>query len=142
MDGSVNSYQTTDMLGKSQLELVIKVYDGAISSMRSAHECYKEEKYQDGYEHLEKAKSFVVHLYTTLDTEKGGEIAANLSKLYTHIVCQIDVIAATKDLTILDDMISVLTNLRSGWSELRQKQDQNDHQPTEQTVSGGLSISG
>ena len=142
MDGSLKSYEAVDVLGKSQLELVIKVYDGALNSLRSGSESYKDEKYQEGYEHMEKAKTFVVHLYTTLNVEQGGEVAVNLSKLYSFIVSQIDVIEATQDLAVIDDMINVLTNLKSGWSELKQRETKAVHEVSEQPTGGGFAISG
>lgn len=142
MDGSLKSYEAVDTLGKSQLELVIKVYDGALNSLRAGAECYKNEDYQQGYEHLEKAKTFVVHLYTTLDIEQGGEVAANLSKLYSFVVSQIDVIVATKDLSILDDIINVLANLRSGWSELKQQEANVVPPKVVQSTGGGFATSG
>lgn len=143
MDGSLKSYEAVDVLGKSQLELVIKVYDGALGSLRAGAECYKNDKLQDGYEHLEKAKTFVVHLYTTLDMEQGGEVAENLSKLYSFIVSQIDVIEATKDLGTIDDIINILINLKSGWSELRQQEAKAVPQaPVEPAGGGGFNISG
>lgn len=142
MDGSLKSYEAVDTLGKSQLELVIKVYDGALNSLRAGAECYKSEKLQEGYEHLEKAKTFVIHLYTTLDLEQGGEVAANLSKLYSFVVSQIDIIEATKDLSILDDIIDVLANLRSGWLELKQQEVKVVPQESVQQTGGGFATSG
>ncbi len=142
MDGSLKSYEAVDTLGKSQLELVIKVYDGALNSLRAGAECYKSEKLQEGYEHLEKAKTFVVHLYTTLNVEQGGEVAVNLSKLYSFVVSQIDIIEATKDLTILDDITNVLINLKSGWSELRQQEVELVPQTSAQPTGGGFVTSG
>lgn len=142
MDGSLKSYEAVDTLGKSQLELVIKVYDGALNSLRAGAECYKSEKLQEGYEHLERAKTFVIHLYTTLDIEQGGEVAANLSKLYSFVVSQIDIIEATKDLSILDDIIGVLANLRSGWLELKQQEVNVVPQESVQQTGGGFATSG
>ncbi len=143
MDGSLKSYETVDTLGKSQVELVIKVYDGAIAAYRAAAECYRKEENQTGYEHLEKAKTFVVHLYTTLDNEQGGEIAENLGKLYSFIVNQTNVVEATKDLSDIDDVISVLTNLRAGWSELKQQEAKTaPAAATEPIPSGGFATSG
>ena len=143
MNGSLKSYETVDTLGKSQVELVIKVYDGAIAAYRAAAECYRKEEYQTGYDHLEKAKTFVVHLYTTLDNEQGGVIADNLGKLYSFIVNQTNVIEATKDLSDIDDIINVLTNLRAGWSELKQQEAKTaPTAATERIPGGGFATSG
>ena len=143
MDGPLKSYETVDTLGKSQVELVIKVYDGAIAAYRAGAECYRKEEYLTGYEHLEKAKTFVVHLYTTLDNEKGGAIADNLSKLYSFIVNQTNVVEATKDLSDINDIIGVLTNLRAGWSELKQQEAKTaPAAATEPIPGGGFAASG
>ena len=126
MDGKISSYQKTDTLGKSQLDLVLKVYDGAIGAYRSARESYEQKDAPTGYEKLERAKKFVVHLYTTLNPEAGGEMAENLGRLYTFVITQTDLIAATKDLGQIDSIIEILSNLRAGWAGLKQQQTKNE----------------
>ena len=121
MAGKVTEYQRNDTLGKSQIDLVIKVYDGAINAFKTAKNNYKENEPQKGYEQLEKVRKFITHLYTTLDFKQGGEIAEKLSKLYVFILTQLDVIEATKDLKKIDDNIKILNNLRSGWTGIKQQ---------------------
>lgn len=121
MDDKVKAYQTTDTLGKSQLDLIIKVYDGAIAAYKQAGQAFKDENIPKGREELEKAKKFVTHLYTTLDMEKGGDIAKQLSDLYSFVVNQTNIVEATKDLKTIDDIIIILDNLRQGWVELKQQ---------------------
>ncbi|MEE8577674.1 MAG: flagellar export chaperone FliS [candidate division Zixibacteria bacterium] len=122
MDDNLTAYKQADILGKSQLDLVIQVYDGAIGAYRTARKAYEDEKPSLGYEHLQKARRFVTHLYTTLDMEKGGNIADQLSRLYAFLINQTNVIEATKDLKQIDDNISILDNLRSGWVGLKEQQ--------------------
>lgn len=124
MSQNVASYQTTDTLGKSSVDLVIKVYDGAIEAFRSARNHYENKSLQEGSEQIENARRFVTHLYTTLDPEQGGEIAENLAKLYAYIISRSFVIQGTKDFSEIDDSINVLSNLRSGWVGLREQQAQ------------------
>ncbi|UCD63409.1 MAG: flagellar protein FliS [Candidatus Zixiibacteriota bacterium] len=123
MSDEMNAYQKTAILGKSQVELVIKVYDGAIAAFKEGVEAYREGDNGRGYERLEKAKRFVTHLYTTLDEEKGGEIAKRLSRLYAFVINQSNVAQATKDLNQIDDNISILENLRLGWVGLKEQQE-------------------
>ena len=131
METKLNSYQTTDILGKSQIELILQVYDGAIKAFKTAGECYQNEKTNDGYEELQKARKFVTHLYTTINAEKGGDIAENLGKLYTTVLCQIDIIEGTKDVQLINDNLKLLSNLREGWVGLR---DQNQATSPAQTA--------
>lgn len=121
MTADLTEYQKSDILGKSQIELVIQVYDGAITAFKAASEAYKNDDNTRGYEHLEKAKRFVTHLYTTLDVEKGGEIADRLGKLYAFVINETNAVVATKDLDQIDDNITILSNLRSAWVELKDR---------------------
>ncbi len=121
MDNKVKAYQTSDTLGKSQLDLIIKVYDGAIASYKKAALAFEKEDIKTGREELEKAKKFVTHLYTTLDMEKGGDIAKQLSDLYSFVVNQTNIVDATKDIQEINNIIVIIDNLRQGWVELKQK---------------------
>jgi flagellar protein FliS len=118
MNQKIQKYQDMDTLGKSVPELIIKVYDGAIQNLNSALDFYRKEDFQKGYEASEKAKKFIVHLFTSLDNEKGGDIAKNLSKLYAFIVERINFIQATKDIASIEDSIAILSNVRDGWMQL------------------------
>ncbi|MEA3296979.1 MAG: flagellar export chaperone FliS [candidate division Zixibacteria bacterium] len=144
MEGTLNTYRSMETHGKSQLDLIIQVYDGAIVAYRKAAELYQNEDFTTGYKELEKAKRFVVHLYTTLDAEKGGEIAENLGSLYAFVVNETNIVEATKDSSQIDDIITVLENLRSGWAQLREKTARTGQKPTQTekaTPGGGFSTS-
>jgi len=144
MSDQLKNYHAADTFGRSMSELVVKVYDGAIGSLHQAAEHYKNEDLQLGFENMEKAKKFIVHLYTTLDEEKGGEIAEKLSKLYVYLIEQINIIQATKDLSIIEDAIEILGNVRDGWVQLvdkaRSDESQNKNSNTDQTAKS-LSLS-
>ena len=122
MDGKIAAYRRADTMGKSQIDLILMVYDGAIKALKTAGEDYNNKDSDAGYEQLQQAKRFVTHLYTTLDLKKGGEVAENLSKMYVWALSQLVVIEATKNIDELDAVIKVLDNLRSGWTELKVQQ--------------------
>lgn len=119
MKEQINTYRQVDTAGKSQVDLILQVYSGVLQGLRSGREMYGAARLNEGYEQLEKARKCLVHLYTTLDFEQGGEIAGNLGKLYTFVMGELDVIQATKDLAKLDSCILVMDNLRQGWEQLR-----------------------
>ena len=144
MEGTLNTYKAMDTHGKSQLDLIIQVYDGAIVAYRKTAEFYKVEDYTAGYKELERAKRFIVHLYTTLNIEKGGEIAEKLGSLYAFIVNETNIVEATKELSHIDDILVVLGNLRSGWTQLREQQIKDNQdllQPKVAGPSGGFTTS-
>jgi len=119
MSQQLNSYRQMDTLGKSQIDLILQVYDGAIAAFQSARQNYEDKDFNAGYEQIERAKRFLTHLYTTLDFEQGGEVADNLGQLYAFVLNQANVVQATKDMDKIDDNVNILRNLRSGWSDLK-----------------------
>lgn len=121
MNGQLNTYRQVDTSGKSQIDLILQVYTGAVQAFAAGRQHYAAQDNQKGHEQLEKARKFIVHLYTTLDFEQGGEVADNLGKLYAFVMSQIDMIQATKDLKVLDSCMTVLQNLRQGWEDLKQQ---------------------
>lgn len=133
MEGKLETYRRVDTLGKSQLDLILQVYDGAIKSFRTARDHYEREESQAGYEEMERAKRFVTHLYTTLDMEQGGEVATNLSRLYVFVISQSYVIQATKDTAQLDAITNVMMNLREGWRGLKAADAHSESTPAAQT---------
>lgn len=119
MDGKLTAYRKEDTAGKSQVELIIQVYDGALGAFRTARDRYQADDSSAGYDQLERARKFVTHLYTTLDHERGGDISEQLGRLYAFVINQINVAQATKDLGVIDDNITILSNLREGWNGLK-----------------------
>jgi len=121
MDNRLKAYQHTGILGNSQIDLVLQVYDGAIAAFTAAGECYKKSELEDGYEQLQRARKFVTHLYTTLDFDKGREVAENLGKLYAFLISQTDLAVATKDQTVIHGNVKVLRKLREGWAGIKKQ---------------------
>jgi len=122
MEGQLSTYQTMEITSKSQLDLILQVYDGAIDAFQSAHEYYRQKDHNSGFEQLERAKRFLTHLYTTLNHEEGGEIADQLAQLYVFLINQANMIQATKDLDRIDDNINILKNIRQGWQGLKDQE--------------------
>ncbi|MFH1687160.1 MAG: flagellar export chaperone FliS [bacterium] len=142
MDDQLGTYRTMETHGKSQLDLILQVYNGAIKAYETASAKLANQEFDAGREELEKAKRFVVHLYTTLDTEQGGEVADNLSQLYAFVVNESNVVAATKDTGRIDDIVSILDNLRQGWQELRQQVQAEPSLSAPAPALGGFTTSG
>jgi len=139
MDGKLNTYQQIETSSKSQLDLILKVYDGTINAFKDASEHYKKEEFNEGYEELEKSRKFLTHLYTTLDMDKGGEVADNLGQLYVYMINQVNVCEATKEIKLINENIDILNNLRSGWKSLKDDELNNKIKQikTEQGVNPG-----
>ena len=132
MNSKANAYQQADILGRSQLDLIIRVYDGIIKAFSDARAAFERADNATAYEQLERAKKFLTHLYTTLDTERGGEIAEQLGEMYAFVINEVNVIEAVKDPARIDDNMTIVNNLRMGWVDLKnQLANQSRKEPAE-----------
>jgi len=139
MENCLSAYNRTDTLGKSQLDLILQVYDGAIKTYTQARESYDQKDTEAGFASLEKAQRFVTHLFTTLDHENGGEVAENLSRMYAYIINETEGVKGTKDTNKLGAIIKILGNIRSGWAGLRDNDVAGDKKaPQEATETSGV----
>ncbi len=120
MKRGIGSYQKTETFGKSPLELLLMVYDGAIQAMSDAESAFRDGDRDGGREKIERARKFITHLYTTLDNERGGEVATQLGHLYVFIIERLQVAQASADFEALVDLQAILNNLRSGWKGVEQ----------------------
>jgi len=112
-------YQTINTMGLSQLDLILKVYTGAIAYLRQAQAEFAVARMIEGTSACDKARTCVVHLYTTLNMDKGGEIARHLGRLYAFIIEQIDLAAASASRERIDEVIGLLNTVKEAWDGLK-----------------------
>ena len=122
MNTGHNAYRETNTMGMSQLELILTVYRGAIGFLDQAKSDFDAGELKSGRTACEKARKCIVHLYTTLDMEKGEDIAAQLGQPYAFMIEQIDLAMANKSCELLDEVGSMLKTIREGWEGLRQQE--------------------
>jgi flagellar protein FliS len=135
-------YREVDTIGKSPIELVLQVYDGALSEIGLAKAKYAEQKFADAYNNIQRAERMLTHLYTTLDMEKGEEVAANLAKLYVWVISKLQEVQATKDMSRFDECTRILHNLREAWDAIRQQSAMTKTEPATVMPSTRLEMVG
>lgn len=89
-------YQQQAVQTSSPEKLIEKLYDEGISA------CYQDDR--------EKVRNVLVELRSSLDVEKGGELAERLMAVYEFCLEE----SATGDLDIVREL---LDELREGWRE-------------------------
>ena len=96
--------------------LIQMLLDGAVTKVSIAKGCIDREDVVGKCENIDWAISIIGGLQGSLDLEKGGEIAANLAALYDYAVRQLALANSRNDKTLLDEVASILNELRSGWA--------------------------
>jgi flagellar protein FliS len=120
MKRGFGTYHEINTMGKSQLDLILMIYRGAIGLLEQAKCDFQAGELTAGRAACEKARKCIVHLYTTLDMDKGQEIAARLGQLYAYMIEQLDLAMASKSLPILDAVAGMLATIKEGWENLKQ----------------------
>lgn len=115
------AYQKANISTSNPIQLIVLCYDKAIADLESARQHHEHGNFQRAYEKLWHANKIVSELLFSIDYEAGGEIAVNLSRIYTFILREFAGINSRKDATIYNDIIKILVELRSGWEEISGK---------------------
>ncbi len=115
MNKQLATYQRAQVNGASQRDLIVMCYKGGIKYLVESRQKLEAGDINGFSELIEKAHRVIVHLYTTLDMEKGGEIAEKLAELYAFLINQIYLLNATKSVDLFDGIIGVMTTLKEGW---------------------------
>jgi flagellar secretion chaperone FliS len=85
MTSPLGAYQQMVTTTADPADLVLVLYDGAAAQLGRALRALETGK-RDTFAHaIARAQAFVIELAGSLDHERGGEIAANLSRLYAFI---------------------------------------------------------
>ncbi len=111
-------YREEQVSGLSQKELILMLYDGAIKFTAEAKGAIGEKDFIRSYKSIVKARDVVTELLCILNVEQGGEVAFNLQRLYVYVIGRLTEANFTHEIPLLDNVITVLQNLRSGWAEL------------------------
>ena len=121
MDSNVSKYLTQQIMTASPAQLVYLLLDKAISSLNEAILAIEEGDVARRWKANNRATEIVSHLWSTLDREKGGQIADNLDQLYGFILRQLPAVDIQNDPQPARDAIGLLTPLRESWREIAAK---------------------
>jgi flagellar protein FliS len=119
---AANAYMQTQVTTTTPGHLVVMLYDGAITFLEQAKQEIMARNYAKKGILLSQALDIIAELDGSLNTEKGGEIALNLHKLY--IYCNTRLLQANlkMDTDLVDEVIGILSSFRSAFSEISKNQ--------------------
>lgn len=101
----------------SKEQLLLKLYDGSLNFLRLARRGMEEDNPRIKGENISKIIAIMTELDCALDMETGGEIAENLSLLYRHVIYRLVEINVKNEITGLDEVEHVLSQIKEGFEE-------------------------
>ncbi len=121
MNPYLKAYTSLDSEPSSKEELLVEVYERLLEKLRLAILAIKEGNVKQKAEILSKVTDVIVILKTSLDMEKGGEIAKSLDAVYAFCLDRLLRANAHNDSKSLEEVIEVLTPVYEGFKEVVQK---------------------
>jgi flagellar secretion chaperone FliS len=111
-------YVQTQVRSSSPLELVVMLYDGALRAAAAACDALERRDIPARRAALSKAMAIIGELQSTLDMERGGDIAVELDRLYTWMTGQLVEATVKQQAGPILDVRRVLEILRDGWQQV------------------------
>ncbi len=111
-------YREEQVNGLCQKELILMLYDGAIKFTTQARDAITAKDYPQSYKSIVRARDIVTELLRILNVEEGGDVAKNLQRLYVYMIGRLIEVNFTKETRLLDNVLTILNNLRSAWAEI------------------------
>ena len=101
--------------GTSPVAELVEVHDGMIAKLAEALRAIADGRIEDRLHLTHKVAAVVDVLQMSLDHAQGGEVAANLDRLYSYFAKRLSDINLKNDPAICDELKARLTELRDGW---------------------------
>jgi len=115
---SYAAYRENGILTQPREKLVVMLYEGAINFLKRAAAAMEAGNCEDKAKYVQKAQAIVDELNVALDVEAGGEVAANLRRLYLFMTTHLNQANIRQDPQLIQDVIDLLQDLNEGWKAI------------------------
>ena len=122
-----NSYQAYDqanLIGSNPVCLVTALYKGAIDATAHASKCFETGDVMGRSRSVSKVVNILTELMTSLDHQIGGEISANLKRLYSYMQQCVLKAHAEKRPDLLDEVSKLLSEMIQAWYKVAESHGQ------------------
>jgi len=112
-------YQQQQVFTAPPDKLLLMLYDGAIRFCDKAKKALAGQSIEESHHYITKAEDIVIELMTSLRMD--FEFSDHLYSLYDYLYRQLVEANMQNDLTLLDEVVELLTELRQTWAEVAAK---------------------
>ncbi len=115
------AYVEGSVFGGNALGLVIALYEGTIHAIGRARQCLTTNDPWGRAKAISKAVELLTELLISLNHKEGGEISANLKRLYSYMQCRLLEAHAQKAAAPMDEVERLLETMLEGWRGAAEK---------------------
>ena len=111
----IATYQDNTVTTQSKGRLIVMLYDGAIKFMRLAIKELEANNFEAKGNYINRAQDIINELNAVLDMDAGGEMVANLRKLYCFVSDRLSQANVKRDPQMIRDCIKIIEELNQVW---------------------------
>ncbi|WP_347914492.1 flagellar export chaperone FliS [Pseudomonas aeruginosa] len=95
--------------------LIQLLMQGGLERLAQARGAMEREQIPEKGILIGKAVGIIGGLREALDSERGGELAGNLDRLYEYMIARLVEANTSNDTSLLDEVSALLLEVKSGW---------------------------
>jgi flagellar protein FliS len=114
---ALQMYRQTQAQTAPPGELVLMLYRGATRFVSAGIAAIESNDIQAAHTNLVKAQAIITHLRETLEVERGGEVAANLARIYEYLNTRLIEANVRKDAAPAREVERHLRELLPAWEQ-------------------------
>ena len=119
---ALRQYQTVNTQAQigdaSPHRLIQMLMEGGMARLAQARGAMQHGQVAIKGELISKAIGIIGGLREGLDLQQGGEVAANLDRLYEYMVSRLVEANLNNDVALVDEVAALLRNVKSGWDAI------------------------
>lgn len=116
-NNAYNVYKNNSVNFASKEQLLLMLLDGAVKFSKIGRQAIEDKDIKKAHENIVKTQDIFYELINSLDVQKGGQWAEGLLKIYEFIIDRLVNANIKKDITIMDEVIPIIEDVRNTWEE-------------------------
>jgi len=113
-----SAYRDAAVTTQSKGRLIVLLYDGAIKFMKLAIKELEAGNFEAKGQYIARTQGIINELNVVLDTDAGGEIAANLRKLYCFMNNRLSEANTKREPQMIAEVINLMEELNKSWKAI------------------------
>lgn len=118
MEGYGRTAVESEVNYASPYRIIQMLMEGALSKLATAKGCIARNEIAEKSRQITWGMNIIQGLRTSLDADKGGDIAANLDSLYEYMGRRLLEANVSNDPAIIDEVITLLQEVKAGWDNI------------------------
>ena len=135
-------YQHTQVTTVDKGRLIVLLYEGATKFLRQAKDCSESGDIAGKSNNINRALDIIAELNQSLNMNEGGDLSANLRRLYLFWSEHLVQAKIKKDTKNVDDVIKMMSSLTEAWNHIASQPEAMEAVPknTSKSLRGQITV--